>query len=370
MVLKTQCHLPNIWYKGTKNPFTKGYCTTQADQPDYNTKAKDCHHPKVWVRGNKAAKTKGFCVSPVLKEQKVYSPKASKKSTSPQQDYTYYDDYWRDAPKITLSDLPKLKSYEKIKLYNKDLGTVPDILEKHALEIKGLILNHNHIKSLPSWIGKLKNLEVLDVSENPITVLPKEIQHLKHLKKLVISRTKIQSVPDWLPLSLVDLYTTMKDNQAVCRLLNLKVLWIGYNIPLCIDKLKHLEYLNAKYAKKIPDSVTNLKNLKKVFIMNFEDVVSLPKDIGKLEKLIYISVSGTITDIPESIGNLKNLKTLDVTSIHNRTLPQSILKLNLDKNDDDNERIFELIKKQFPRKNASPKKQKSPTKQKLSLIHI
>jgi hypothetical protein len=129
--------------------------------------------------------------------------------------------------------------------------------------------------------------------------------------------------------------------------------------------LKHLEYLNVWGAKKIPDFITNLKNLKKVF-MTFEDVVSLPKDIGKLEKLIYIYVSGTITDIPESIGNLKNLKILKVTSIHNRTLPQSILKLNLDKNEYSNKRIFELIKKQFPRKSASPTKQKSasPTKQK------
>jgi hypothetical protein len=57
---------------------------------------------------------------------------------------------------------------------------------------------------------------------------------------------------------------------------------------------------------------------------------------------------------------------LNVRKIHNRTLPQSILELNLDKNDVHNERIFELIKKQFPRKSASPTKQKSasPTKQK------
>jgi hypothetical protein len=98
--------------------------------------------------------------------------------------------------------------------------------------------------------------------------------------------------------------------------------------------------------------------------LNLHDVVTLPKDIGKLDKLISLWVPGTIADMPESIGNLKNLKRLHVDKIHNRTLPQSILKLNLDKNDSRNKRIFELIKKQFPRKNSSPNKQKSPKKQK------
>jgi hypothetical protein len=186
------------------------------------------------------------------------------------------------------------------------------------------------------------------------------------LKNLVISETNIQSLPDWLPLSLVEFDSSAKDNQAVCRLLNLKVLGIENNIPLCIDKLKHLEYLHIWIAKKIPDSITNLKNLKILVISNYDDVVTIPKDIGKLEKLIELKISSTITEMPESIGNLKQLKILKVNSIHNRTLPQSILKLNLDKNDYSNKRIFELIKKQFPRKSASPTKQKSasPTKQK------
>jgi hypothetical protein len=31
MSLKGDCKLPNIWVPGTVSPYTKGYCTTQAD---------------------------------------------------------------------------------------------------------------------------------------------------------------------------------------------------------------------------------------------------------------------------------------------------------------------------------------------------
>ncbi len=78
------CKSSEIWVKGTRNPYTKGYCSTLAEPPDYGTKAMDCGSPRIWVPGNKQAKTKGYCAT--VNEPRTPPPTPSpsrKKSPSP-----------------------------------------------------------------------------------------------------------------------------------------------------------------------------------------------------------------------------------------------------------------------------------------------
>jgi hypothetical protein len=102
MSLKEQCKLPNIWVPGTKSPYTKGYCTTQKEPPNYDTLSYDCKHPKIWISGTKNPKTKGFCATPLLKSPKSKSPPKPKSKSPPK-------------PKSKSQSKPKSKSPPKPK---------------------------------------------------------------------------------------------------------------------------------------------------------------------------------------------------------------------------------------------------------------
>ena len=55
----------------------------------------------------------------------------------------------------------------------------------------------------------------------------------------------------------------------------------------------------------------------------------LPKEIGLLENLVSLELSGCgLTDVPKEIGNLKNLTHLDLSDNQLTILPKDIKKLH------------------------------------------
>lgn len=97
------------------------------------------------------------------------------------------------APTIALTQAVEVKANIVIlDLGSKNLSGVllPSLGELATL--KELYLNNNQLTGLPSEIGKLTNLEVLDVSKNlTLSDLPPEIANLTSLRKLDIRGTNI-----------------------------------------------------------------------------------------------------------------------------------------------------------------------------------
>lgn len=68
---------------------------------------------------------------------------------------------------------------------------------KNPEEVKKLDISMNKLKIIPGDIGKLTNLECLDLSFNTFSTLPKELVLLKKLKYLNIAGTRyMPKVPD------------------------------------------------------------------------------------------------------------------------------------------------------------------------------
>lgn len=153
-----------------------------------------------------------------------------------------------------------------------------------------------YLKKVPPSIHQLVNLETLDISNNQLTTLPKEIGTLKNLKHLNLRNNRL-----------------------------LKVL------PSEIGSLEQLEYLGFEGSKvsKIPNTIGNCKKLTKI-VGNACEIETLPAEIGKCIELKDVNLSyNKIDSIPSELGMLYNLKKLSLGGNKISSLPSSFE--NLDK---------------------------------------
>ncbi|BDS14231.1 leucine-rich repeat domain-containing protein [Aureispira anguillae] len=151
-------------------------------------------------------------------------------------------------------------------------------------------------KTLPATIGKLKNLESLELVDNELETLPETIKDLAALEKLNISFGPLKKIPN-----VLDGLTNLK----VCRLAG-----TGNNL------------------KNVPDSIGKLKQLEKLLLFQ-NSLEELPATIGDLDQLKELSVwSNKIKKLPSSIGQLKQLKSLDISANKLTELPETIANLS------------------------------------------
>lgn len=106
--------------------------------------------------------------------------------------------------------------------------------------------------------------------------------------------------------------------------------------------LVNLERLTIQLNKicYLPTSICQLRSLK-YFDAHFNQIHSLPSEIGRLTSLEVLILNGNfnnLTEVPESISDLCNLRELDLSDNQIRALPdrfgrlEKLSKLNLDQN--------------------------------------
>jgi len=56
----------------------------------------------------------------------------------------------------------------------------------------------NHLTELPEWIGDLKELRWLNVSNNQLSAVPTSVQQLKKLEWLHLGGNHLTDLPEWI----------------------------------------------------------------------------------------------------------------------------------------------------------------------------
>jgi len=88
---------------------------------------------------------------------------------------------------VVSDDVFKKTDLESLNLSSNQLTDALPSQIGQLKHLKVLNLSNNQMTGVPAEIGQLQNLEVLDLSNNQITGLPNEIGNLKNLKVLVLS---------------------------------------------------------------------------------------------------------------------------------------------------------------------------------------
>ncbi len=231
------------------------------------------------------------------------------------------------------------KNIIELDLSDCELEEIPDILfqVKHlkVLRIPGnRYLKANRLQEIPSKIGNLTNLEILDISNNNISELPDDFKNLKNLKQLYIQENKLDKIPTSISflneLNVLDISDNVliqqgnKNIESLSKLINLEKLYMrncgltDFPESICsIKSLTELEignglgYKNENKFFTIPKKISNLVRLERLKLSRL-NLQILPHEFSALKNLKYLDISSnSINPLPNFINGLENLVELN-----------------------------------------------------------
>jgi len=252
----------------------------------------------------------------------------------------------------------KLPAYEieTIEIMEDLIGKKLKIVDFIEAGMIGIMIKEEHVdgigmagmglKILHESLFNLKDLYLLDLQLNHLSIIPESIGNLKRVKECFLDDNQLTSLPK-----------TIGDMESL-KLLGLETNKLT-ELPDEIGNLKEIEILILQENKleSLPKSIGNL-TLLRMLGLRYNKLSTLPEEIGNLESLQGLDLrDNQLTHLPDSIGNLTNLTHLHLENNKLKVLPDSIVKLkslkqlNLRKNqftsfsDSINQWISELKKK-------------------------
>ncbi len=240
------------------------------------------------------------------------------------------------SPKI--AELPNL---ELLDISKNPLGELPDWL--FALpSLRLLFADATGITRVPDALGSLTDLEVIILGGfDRFTALPPSLTSLRHLRILDLTdATHLAALPDLTPLTELEalflVRTRRLENvaEALTRVPPLRRLMLD-SIPFTqlppkpgpLSELRYL-HLTGSNLTQLPSWIGDLQHLEKLYLEDNMSLESLPDALGNLTSLkeLYIGLSLDIP-LPETLGNLRNLEKLSLVSCRLDSFPEWIFRL-------------------------------------------
>lgn len=178
-----------------------------------------------------------------------------------------------------------------------------------------LNLFNNNLKFIQKQISCLISLKTLDLSNNAFENFPTNISYLTNLTKLVLGRNSISYIPD-----------------NISGLISLNNLNLSYNklteFPIFVCRLRNLNhlFLESMTINRIPNDIKELTNLYYLSMVN-SHLQLIDEDIN-LPNLAHLHLfANELGRIPDWLYNSTSIKYIDLS--HN---PGLVLKDNFNNN--------------------------------------
>ncbi|RLV89675.1 Adenylate cyclase [Spathaspora sp. JA1] len=219
--------------------------------------------------------------------------------------------------------IQKIPNIEKLVLDKNHLVTLPNNIDS-LTKLAVLSIYGNQLQNLPLEISKLTSLQYLDLHSNNLQSLPEEIWNLKSLSVLNVSSNILTSFPK-VPLDIVksvgkQAKKDMDDQQQHAP---------HSESTSLVDGLRMLTMSDNRLSDDCFEPISFLTSLKSLNL-SYNELLEIPEGaITRLTKLneLYLSGNGLTTLPSEDLDTLKSLKLLYVNGNKLVTLPAELSKL-------------------------------------------
>ncbi|KAJ4972225.1 hypothetical protein NE237_005324 [Protea cynaroides] len=200
-----------------------------------------------------------------------------------------------------------IKEAENLKFldlsYSAQLSQTPNFSANLQLEVL-LFQGCENLATIDASICELRSLKTLDIRNTKISQLPENLSPLEALMELLIDKTSIERLPN-----------------SIGQLKNLKTLSAQYckiqetGIPDDIGRLSSLKYLNlnGNHFLSLPATVSSLSLLQTLSLMSCDKLQSLPQ-LSNLTNLkaLYIFFCMNLVELPNTMNALTRLESLNL----------------------------------------------------------
>ncbi|KAF8020074.1 hypothetical protein BT93_G0697 [Corymbia citriodora subsp. variegata] len=187
-----------------------------------------------------------------------------------------------------ISTIGHLTNLSSLALDGAEINGLPDTFE-FLQKLKRLSLkNCRQLRVLPTSIGKLELLEVMDLSHTGITEMPESVKCLRKLKTLKMARNFLRKFPE----DIVNLENLEEIDFSFCGSLEGKV-------RCDISGLSSLKILrlSSSNVSELPKSIFRLSCLQTLDILNCEQLHTVPKLPSSLLSLRWGSKKMRVPDL-------------------------------------------------------------------------
>lgn len=245
---------------------------------------------------------------------------------------------------LGLGEVPEsirsLKSLTSLDLSSNPLAVIPGWIGE-LTNLRELGLDFCRLARVPREIGQLSALTRLNLAQNGLVVLPDELANLRNIRTLNLSGNYIKRWPDWIQswLALEELVIERCRLKTIPEFIRempcLTALDVTGNeiavLPAWLASLTSLSKLNVgrNELTDVPAWISELRELETLSLNNNE-ISQLPESIGDFTKLSQLMLhDNLLTSLPETIGRLQYLIVLTLDNNEISVLPSSLGRLQL-----------------------------------------
>uniref|UniRef100_A0A7E4W5T9 Protein flightless-1-like protein n=1 Tax=Panagrellus redivivus TaxID=6233 RepID=A0A7E4W5T9_PANRE len=240
-------------------------------------------------------------------------------------------------------ELSRLTNLEHLQMTRNMLTNVHGELSDLP-HLRSVIVRNNQIKTsgIPTDIFRMKDLTIIDFSNNSLRDVPSNLEYAKCTIVLNLGHNNIENIPNQVFSNLVDLiYLDLSDNKLdvlqpqIRRLINLQVLKLSNN-PLnhfqlkLSQSMKTLRVLTLRNTHRNPSNLPpdwdDLENLQELDLAQ-NDLTTFPVNLHQLKNLRKLDLSmNKITKIEFPEGSFERLRTLNISVNELTAFPEGITR--------------------------------------------
>ncbi|XP_019620776.1 PREDICTED: p53-induced death domain-containing protein 1-like [Branchiostoma belcheri] len=206
----------------------------------------------------------------------------------------------RKPAKASAKTTPKRKQHKREGA--KDDNWTEAYLRAQMTEEKELNISQKCLNEIPAAVFRIREAEILDVSDNPLVAIPADIANLYNLKEMKAGGCPIKDI-----------------SEAISRCAHISKMDFSRNpqisaLPETMVRLKDLKYISLSDCKlnSLPSNLTLLATVE-FLDLSKNSLTTLPADISGLKQLKVLILNGNAFKfIPESANSLGCLEILEM----------------------------------------------------------